>query len=500
MRVRHLVWMVVPSLASCGLLGALSPPKETLTTSYKKPLGDSLPPDAVPFKDPKPLDQQPRLPTGEFVLAPGSYEMELPSFCLHAGKGGGGKGTAYLAAKLEGPKAALIEKLIQRADERAGVTQQELQTLIWAVLARAKLNPKHPGLGPAIRILLSDDEVKQVNDDRLEVFSGKVLEELKKRLPQEARDALEAENRLRGQFDDANTSFAELEATAVPSLGDEGPALGTWTRTPDGYLIRFFPQGYSRTRVQIHVEPKKAAFGIPPAGGGWAVPLGTPGVRAQGSPWGDSPGSQCQIASLKGMVAAPNDARRQRLLTAPPTNDDVKGLRNAKTDKQIEKALGDVAKKCEDRVNEREGYGATNPPQGRECTRLGTLKHECAEEMIVQSGNPRIHSEVAYGQDTKVLPPRGTPAGTQCRADVYDRMAKQGAQGGYGHAAAADCGGYMCADVVVLKQGKTTPAKSNVAKVYDFKFPCPGTEPDISFDQLDKYEHVFGKYPGVISP
>ncbi len=504
--LRHrLVWVAPLFLLSCSVLSALAPPKETLSTSYKKPMGKTLDGDEIPFaKDPRRLDEQPRSPTGEWSLAPGSYEMSMPSFCLHAGKGGGGKGTAYLAAKLEGPKAKLIDKLVERAawhtygTGKEYVNQQELQTLIWAVLARAKLDPKHPGLGNAIRLLLSEDEIKEINDDRLEVFSGSIMKRMQMNLPREAREALEAENKMRGQFENTQTSYAEMEAVAVPRTGDEGPGLGVWTETPGGYYIRFFPDSYQKTKVQIYVPAKPVALR-----GGGASSMFLLASGPIGAPVGDpSGGSSCTPASMSNTVAAPNDANRQRLLMGPTRDPAVTQLKNAKTDDEVKAALGNVAKGCEEKINSNRGYHPGKPPPPEECAELGTAKHACAEDSINEAQNPRVMSEVAYDKKGKPLPPRDTPEGNKCRGKVYEELVnKQGRPAGApGTIASADCGGFMCADVVVLKDGATTPSKGNVAKAFDFKFPCGDNEPSMSNKQKGKYKKVFGFEPELISP
>jgi hypothetical protein len=513
MTIRRVVWLAPLFLLSCAVLKALSPPEETLTTSYKKPLGPTLDGDKVPFaEEPMSLALQPRAPDGSFLLSPGSYEMTTPSFCLHAGKGGGGRKTAYLAAKLEGPRAKIVNKILERAafhlwgSNEGDLRQEDVQLIVWAVIDQAKLDPNGK-LGPALSILMTPEEIKKLNDDRLEVFSGTIVKRMQKSLPKEARDAIDRQNQMRAKFESGQASYEEMAALAVPSTGDEGPGVGLWTRTPEGYLVRFFPQGFSKTKLQIYVEEKKddkqeGKTSFLGGGGGSPFLFAAPGGNAPAAPASGGEGESCTKADVGHLVAAPNDSNRQRLAMMTERNSGVGALKDAKDDAEIHGALKKVANACERLVNHDEGYGPTNPVPSNECARLGTLKHKCAEDSINEAQNPRVNSEVAYTNRGKPLPPKNTPEGNKCRGKVFnDLVNKKGwDEKKYGTYKTAECGGYMCADVVVGKEGAADLGKKNVSNAYDFKFPCGDNKPKMDEDQLRKYKKVFGAEPGLISP
>ena len=87
------------------------------------------------------------------------------------------------------------------------------------------------------------------------------------RLPPVVRQALQAEAQLRQMLTTSGTSFAELERVAVLSgmaprgEGSIDVPSGRWNQHPDGYHIRYIPQGYSHTLVEIWVPEGSPAVG-----------------------------------------------------------------------------------------------------------------------------------------------------------------------------------------------------------------------------------------------
>jgi hypothetical protein len=76
-------------------------------------------------------------------------------------------------------------------------------------------------------------------------------------LPPLVQNIFEAENNIRQLAASGNATFEQMERYAmvagIAPQPDPAVPSGIWTLHPDGYYIRFFPQGYSRTRVQIFV-------------------------------------------------------------------------------------------------------------------------------------------------------------------------------------------------------------------------------------------------------
>jgi hypothetical protein len=136
----------------------------------------------------------------------------------------------------------------------------------------------------------------------------------------------QAEGRLRQLFARADTPYAEFERVAV-LLGDPDPDAasrdvprGRWSYHPGGYFIRFFPRGYNRTRIQVHVpEPATMADTAEASGNPgfvFASRAEAPGFAAAGPPAG-SPIHVSRAGTVKvdlsEAVAVPAARGRQRL-------------------------------------------------------------------------------------------------------------------------------------------------------------------------------------------
>ncbi|UCF70809.1 MAG: hypothetical protein JSW49_00595, partial [candidate division WOR-3 bacterium] len=73
------------------------------------------------------------------------------------------------------------------------------------------------------------------------------------------RTILEAEARLRQKMTQGEVSYEELEEVAVrfgaapAGEDDKNIPWGRWSFHPDGYFIRFLPQGYTRNNIQVYV-------------------------------------------------------------------------------------------------------------------------------------------------------------------------------------------------------------------------------------------------------
>jgi RHS repeat-associated protein len=237
--------------------------KETpITTSIPDILSD------VPFLDsynpamPMAAGRAQRTSDGQFVLRPGAWTYSAQSYCLKAGTHAPGRGSGYAYAPLKGPKANVVRSVLRRSIEHPEVSQQDIQVLLWAIIARAKLSDMPPRYQLTAAKLLTPKELFELNGGALGLLPDSMKAKLLAGLPPALKTIIEAENRLRQMMSQVNTSFDEIERVAV-LLGDP-PATpgdrndlpsGRWSYHPDGYFIRFAPSGYSRTQVDI-VVPK----------------------------------------------------------------------------------------------------------------------------------------------------------------------------------------------------------------------------------------------------
>lgn len=197
-----------------------------------------------------------------FKLAPGQYTFEAQSYCLRAGTHGPGSGEGYLYAPLKGPKNAIVRNILLRSNEHLSIPQNEIQVLIWAILARAKPSQMKGQVRETANALMTPAEFASLESGGLDFLQSDVTNRLFGGVSNVLRPIYEAENRIRRAVSMADQPFEELERVAVltgeytPRRGDREVPRGRWCYHPDGYFVRYFPHGYSHTTVGVYVpEP-----------------------------------------------------------------------------------------------------------------------------------------------------------------------------------------------------------------------------------------------------
>ena len=245
---------------------ALLKREPTLTTS----LADVTP--EIPYLDDynpdefAPLAEVPRDSKTHFLRYPGLYQFAAQSYCLHAGSYGPRKGNGYLYAPLKGRRADVINDIMTNSVNHPEVPQRDIQLLVWGVLAETKVSSMNSNLQDAAEKLLTKKQISSLNGGALGKIPPEVASRVMPQLPPLARMAFDAENSLRGMLSQQTLpAFNEIEQVAV--LAGDPPAnirdeskekevpSGRWSYHPNGYFLRMFPFGYSRTEVQIY-EPE----------------------------------------------------------------------------------------------------------------------------------------------------------------------------------------------------------------------------------------------------
>jgi hypothetical protein len=226
-----------------------------------------------------------RTPNGGFVLHAGYYAMATQSYCLKAGTHGPGGGDGYIYAPPKGPAEDAVMTILRNSVNRPEISQQKIQTLLWAIIARAKFEDMSPEHKATASQLLTPRQLAGLNRSALDVLSNSTVQGA---MPGPLRAVFQAEADLRRMLATPGTSFAELERVAVLSgaapMGEGSQAIpsGRWSAHPDGYFIRYLPSGYSNTNVEI-----------------W-VPQGSPGIGKEFDP--------------ATHIAVPGNTARQRLI------------------------------------------------------------------------------------------------------------------------------------------------------------------------------------------
>jgi hypothetical protein len=214
------------------------------------------------------LSIMPRNEDTSFKVFPGDFMFEAQSYCLHAGTHGPSKGEGYLLAPIKGPKAEMIRNVLQRSVAAPEIEQNDVQVLIWEIQAKVKPSQLSSGAFKAAHKLLTEKELASLEGSGWDLLKQQANgPSIFGSLPGPVRQVMEAENNLRGMFYQGNASYAELENVAVlsgeykPQKGDRTIPRGRWSYHPDGYFIRYFPDGYPHTTEYIYF-PERFEVGM----------------------------------------------------------------------------------------------------------------------------------------------------------------------------------------------------------------------------------------------
>jgi hypothetical protein len=265
-----------------GLPDILSGPKPISTSIKDAVYGDPGKDGWTPPMAAAALTGLKRSPQGAFVLAPGYYTMLAQSYCLHAGTYGPGGGDAYLFGPVKGSAQDAVTSILRNSVAHPDIEQRDIQLLLWAIVARAKFEDLDMRLKAVAAKLLTTKQLAGLNRSALGVLTSPQLASLTGGLPGPVRAVVEAESRIRSMMSLPGSSYADIERVAV--LGGAAPRgpgsiempKTRWSLHPDGYWVRYLPNGYSNTKVEIWVDPKSKAIGkVYDPGTAIAVPANT---------------------------------------------------------------------------------------------------------------------------------------------------------------------------------------------------------------------------------
>lgn len=202
------------------------------------------------------LTSLPKNTTGGFILAAGHYEIDNKSYCLKAGTFAPSSGDGYMYAPTLGKKKEIVTAILKSAEKHPEVKQTDIQMLLWTIIARTKFSDYSGSVKVTAIQLLTPQQLLQLEGGALGILPFDVVQQAKDKLPKELQAVFEAENKIRGLVSSGNYTYAEFEQYAIlagMAPKREDTPSGIWTYHSDGYYVRYFPSGYSRTKTQIYV-------------------------------------------------------------------------------------------------------------------------------------------------------------------------------------------------------------------------------------------------------
>lgn len=242
--------------------------KPPITTSLRDAVWEDASKDGfTPRETSRSLTSLTRTTNGGFLLQPGYYSMKVQSYCLHAGTHGPGGGDGYIFAPPKGSAEDAVISVVRNSVQHPEIEQRSVQTLLWAIVARAKfedLSSEHKAVAAR---LLTPKQLAMLNRGGLNMLPGPVMDRAMASMPAPVQQVMRAEAQLRQMLTSPGTSFAEMESVAVLSgmaprgEGSRDVPSGRWSLHPDGYYVRYLPSGYSSTRVEIWVPQGNPSVG-----------------------------------------------------------------------------------------------------------------------------------------------------------------------------------------------------------------------------------------------
>ena len=214
-----------------------------------------------------PMTNLQRTSSGGFQLQKGFYEFHNQSYCLKAGTHGPGGGDGYMFAQPLGPMDEIVIAIVRNSVQHPQIPQREIQQLLWAIIARAKVEDLQNNIKLVAANLLTASQIYKLNGGALGLIPDDVMQRQMQSMPDGIRQVFEAEAKLRQMLTSPGTSFEQMERVAVlAGVAGIGPGsktvpMGRWSLHPDGYYVRYLPRGYSYTVVQVWVPQGSKAVG-----------------------------------------------------------------------------------------------------------------------------------------------------------------------------------------------------------------------------------------------
>ena len=153
----------------------------------------------------------------------------------------------------------IVTRLLQKSYSQPEIDQRDVQALVWAIASRTKIADMSRQMRWTAARLLTPRDILKVNGGALGLIPERLWEEALDRIPSEVRGVLDAQRRLRDALSNMEADYEELERLAVRfGVAPPGPRSkdiprGRWSLHPEGFFIRFFPNGYSRTVIEVHL-------------------------------------------------------------------------------------------------------------------------------------------------------------------------------------------------------------------------------------------------------
>jgi hypothetical protein len=192
----------------------------------------------------------PRSQDGAIILSEGMFEGEFKSYCLQPGTPDPSSLDAYRQAPLFGYRKDIVESVLRNSLDRTDLQQRNVQLLLWSVVSGSDYNKLSPAVKSTARELLTSKQVFALQGGMMGVVKA-----IAASMPETGLNRTFTE--MRNLFELGSSSYEAYESIAV--LRQPSTKTGSnyktdqWYQQEGGYFVRYFPQGYQRTKIQVYV-------------------------------------------------------------------------------------------------------------------------------------------------------------------------------------------------------------------------------------------------------
>lgn len=219
-----------------------------------------------------PLLKLERTDDGAFILKQGIFEAYVESYSLEPFDPGYARPSAFFPAPIKGRRAKVISDILKYAELHRDVQQGFIQNLLGLTVygtdlekmpaltqqAAAKLLPKQTLLQ-----LKSAAQAKALADKLLKIL-GQHVGANSPKAAKEVTDVLAKEQQLDKQYSVTATIGALKSSSDATAVATDSAPRGTWVQMPGGFYVRYLPDGYAKTRLQV-IVPAAAMEQVDPA-------------------------------------------------------------------------------------------------------------------------------------------------------------------------------------------------------------------------------------------
>ena len=239
-----LILVFVVFLSACAAVTKQEPVTRSIANNPSEPVIVS----ELPITDSTALSlvEQPRFEDGSFALTPGFYEAEFKSYCLEPGTPDPSRNDAYFLSAAGGGRKEYVETILRNSYDAPNIDQKHIQLLLWAVVSKKEFSKLPGDVQSTGRQLLNSKQIFELNGGMMGM-----VKTVATMIPSSGG------NDIRKLFDLGTQSYEAYERIAVlrePSkISRPQFKLTQWYQHPDGYYLRYYPESYKKTRIQVYV-------------------------------------------------------------------------------------------------------------------------------------------------------------------------------------------------------------------------------------------------------